>query len=173
MLEIIILILSKINHNHQNSLRMLHIKNIFTKKLLCILGLFVILTTACAQQPAPIRSMYDIEPYLDKKLGTPSSFETTYKGEWGAKYYTTLCFRYENRNDLNFTKVAKILSLGFGQAVHVRGKSLPPISGGLVPLYMLQGEYVYKVQFSISSRTPTSLIICILDDQGEIPIPPK
>lgn len=143
------------------------------KKLIFTFGLLLTLATACAQQAAPIRSMYDIQPYLEKEIGAPTSFETTYKGEWGAKYYTTLCFRYENRNDLNFTKVAKILSLGFGQAVHVRGKSLPPISGGLVPLYMLQGEYVYKVQFSISSRTPTSLIICILDDQSEIPLPTK
>lgn len=152
---------------------MLHIKNIFIKKLLCILGLFVILTTACAQQPAPIQSIYDIQPYLEKNFGTPTSFKTTYKGERWTTHYTTLYFNYENRNDLNFSKVAKILSKGFGEPVHVKGNSRPPISGGLIPLYMLQGEYVYKVQFSISSQTPASLTICIFDDQNEIPIPTK
>lgn len=142
------------------------------KKLLFIFGLLAILTTACGQQPVPIQSIYDIQPYLEEKLGTPSSFEIAYKGERRAKFYTTLYFRYKNRPDLSFAKVAKILSQGFGEPVNAKGKSIPPIQGGLIPLYKTRGENIYKVNFSIS-QTIGEGTICIFDDQSEIPIPTK
>lgn len=143
------------------------------KKLLFIFGQLVILITACAQQVAPIQSMYDIQPYLEKKLGTPSISETAYKGTRGASVYTTLYLTYENRPDLSYEKIAAILSKGFGETIYPLYKTTPINSGGLIPLYNTKYGTVYKVQFGMIKEDPLSFTICILDDKDEIPIPTK
>lgn len=143
------------------------------KKLLLILGLFVNLTTACAQKQAPVQSIYDIQPYLEKNLGKPSTFEIAHKGARDARDFTTLYFTYKNRPDLNYKKIAEVLSKAFGEPAYPIGKSIPPIRGGLIPLYKIQGKDIYKVQFDLVSRNPPTFIISISDDKNEIPIPTK
>lgn len=143
------------------------------KKLLFTFGLLALLTTACVQQHAPIQSIYDIQPYLEKNLGTPTTFKIAYKGERGAMDFTSLYFTYKNRPDLSCKIIAKVLSKGFGEPAYPIGKSIPPIRGGLIPLYKIQGEDIYKVQFDLVSRNPPTFIISISDDKNEIPIPTK
>lgn len=141
------------------------------KNWLLILGLYIVVGTACGQTRPPIQSIRDVQPYLEKQLGIPTAIDTEYVGGGYTEDFTTLFFDYKNRPDLSYEKIATVLSKGFGEPVHARGKSTPPIMGGVIPLYQTRWGVIYKVQFSVSSLNPPSFMISVSDDKNEIPIP--
>ena len=143
------------------------------KNLLLICGLCILVGGACGQARPPIQSIGDVQPYLEKQLGIPTSIDTHYVDTQPPEDFTTIFFKYENRPDLNYQKIAEVLSKGFGEPVYARGKSKPHITGKLIPLYQTPWGNIYKVQFGVSPVDPPLVIISVFDDKNEIPIPAK
>lgn len=167
-------------------------KIIFMKNLLLIGICLGFILTACEKKTVHIQSIHELQPYLEKYLGAPTVIDTVYKGRLQAleKYltsptvidteyreglqamdFTTLYIRYENRTDLSYNKIAKILSKGFGEPIFPIEKSPHPYYGGLIPMYKTPWGIVYKVQLYISSLNPPSFMISVSDDKNEIPVP--
>lgn len=145
------------------------------KNLFSIYLLVFFFSSACSSQPAPIQSMKDIQPFLEKHLGTPTEIDTTFASKEDHELYTSLDFYYKNRNDLNIEKISRVLSEGFGEPVYRKDKNPESRSGGLIPLEKGMYGVLYKVQFGKFGKEehPANYIICILDEKKEIPIPEK
>lgn len=116
---------------------------------------------------APIRSMEDVSPYLEQYLGQPTSIDTSYliTGKNGM-----LCFYYKDRPDLSYQRIAEVLSKGFNIPLYsLDTLTLPAIIKMLPVQRRSDGYIIHKIEFGKASKNSASYLICIRDENNELP----